>query len=44
MKRHQPFKEWHPHNLVDFLQFIEKRHPKLLKNILEEYDECLMGN
>lgn len=43
-KRHKPFREWDRSNLLDLVEFIEKRHPKQLKKILEEYDEYLMGN
>jgi len=43
-KWHQPFKEWHPDNSVQLLDFIEHRHPKQLKKMLDEYDEWLRGN
>jgi len=43
-KRHQPFKEWHHDNLVQFLDFIEVNYPEQVQKMLDRYDEWLGGN
>jgi len=38
------FKKWHKNNLVEFLDFLERRYPTVFGVMLADYDECMRGN
>ena len=38
------FKKWHKNNLVEFLDFLERRYPTVLMRMLADYDECMRGD
>lgn len=43
-KRHMSFEKWHKHNLIKLLEFLEFNFEETFLDMLDSYDEWLMGN